>query len=1188
VQRRLGVGHDSGSPAGAGDRRLADELSHVLQPQLRLGAVNSADEREADRVSSTVMASMVVSEPASVAEVPAAEGEKEGQSNNDLVTAARPTIHAKSRDGHLDAPTRHVERYVSGLDPRGGQQLPSGARAQLEPRFGWDFGAVRVHTDTAAADSARRVNALAYTVGRHIVFGAGQFVPNTTGGQSLLAHELTHVVQQGNRRPEGSTSTLAASSAEAEANRAADRVLSGGQAGSIRSGTPAGVQRQGADPAGGPDPAKAERDRQLATFLVANPSWVGIVGLLTTEGLVDEAGGLKALERDYPTTYPIVRERMIRVLGAQTFADLYRDDEQIMTLVRASDIIADRVDRLKQRYLADGRQVAFDWLDEVLPGYELDYADAAMLYKQYGVAFLFNYTQLLGDPEVGIEQLQQLAEGRQTEYDQRVQAGMEPVGTTVGELDVFMWFNDEVTLEELLAPQEGVDGYREALVWAVLSQTACAVMSVQGRFYIYRLNYQYSLDDVLATGFERRSELLTRGPLRGITVVTTDGATLSAEEGRYFVDQTRRPEENLAAQQEVLAAHGTRLSFADGFRLFRQMVRDLVLANLARARSDLLHERSRFFEGGIPFMATMLPQAGAELQRDAAEFRNHTVRAAGLAETIGDPPTDAELDALEESLSAIGEIHRRNPTAALMVINLHNESQATMDDQLAAMETGEAASGYRDRLRGLQPGDAATAGVQELSRRLDNIERVENHLLRNPDAVLDMEPLHEAILEQFPEDQRFMIGLQLTMHSLEQLAKALGMAVFDLALTITGLVVGGPAGLAIGGFGTARGVAQAAEAFENVSLLEAMTELDLYGEFALATPEMVASARRWAWIGAGLTLLDVGGFVHGAREMARLRTVLSSPDVAHLLRAARADFGDAARAAGMTEREMAHVLSLARGGDRARLVQRLREALEGRQLTRWEESLSTETRKLLQADPALRARFAKLSPGTRRILTHCSPLCIPPGLTDLQQQRIENFLVRAQSMTGKGTRFGDAHEWLLREHFYARRGNIDEAIGVIERVTGLNDLEATLRRTAAERAVAARAESFTRAGEVVPSLGGEPVGPVYKGTIETHGAQRPAAENWVRATGGRRRGNQKVLVPQGQWYDNRFIPEAYARATPANVVARMPNGRTIHEFDMPWPIGRVYTPEGQIISDVRRVHVMLEPDRSFFNAYPIP
>jgi Mlc titration factor MtfA (ptsG expression regulator) len=79
-----------------------------------------------------------------------------------------------------------------------GMPLPQPQRTYFEPRFGTDFSRVRVHADGLAAEGAREVRARAYTVGPHIVFGAGQYAPGTTQGRRLLAHELAHVVQQRN------------------------------------------------------------------------------------------------------------------------------------------------------------------------------------------------------------------------------------------------------------------------------------------------------------------------------------------------------------------------------------------------------------------------------------------------------------------------------------------------------------------------------------------------------------------------------------------------------------------------------------------------------------------------------------------------------------------------------------------------------------------------------------------------------------------------------------------------------------------------------------------------------------------------------------------------------------------------------------------------------------------------------
>jgi hypothetical protein len=77
-----------------------------------------------------------------------------------------------------------------------GQPVDLPTRAFMEPRLGHDFSKVRMHTDAAAGESAQTMNALAYTVGRHVVFGSNRYQPGTESGRSLLAHELVHTIQQ--------------------------------------------------------------------------------------------------------------------------------------------------------------------------------------------------------------------------------------------------------------------------------------------------------------------------------------------------------------------------------------------------------------------------------------------------------------------------------------------------------------------------------------------------------------------------------------------------------------------------------------------------------------------------------------------------------------------------------------------------------------------------------------------------------------------------------------------------------------------------------------------------------------------------------------------------------------------------------------------------------------------------------
>jgi len=88
-----------------------------------------------------------------------------------------------------------LDSYLS-RSRSGGQPLPLSTRAYLEPRFGYDFGHVRVHTDSHAAQAARSIRAQAFTVGANLYFGSGYYDPTSVTGQRLLSHELTHVIQQ--------------------------------------------------------------------------------------------------------------------------------------------------------------------------------------------------------------------------------------------------------------------------------------------------------------------------------------------------------------------------------------------------------------------------------------------------------------------------------------------------------------------------------------------------------------------------------------------------------------------------------------------------------------------------------------------------------------------------------------------------------------------------------------------------------------------------------------------------------------------------------------------------------------------------------------------------------------------------------------------------------------------------------
>ena len=108
-----------------------------------------------------------------------------------------------------------------------GRPLDGAVREFMEPRFSHDFSGVRVHTDAAAANAANAVQARAFTDGRNIVFGTGEYAPSTPKGKRLLAHELTHVVQQSNGISRQASDRIGPANdpAEVEADHMADKVV---------------------------------------------------------------------------------------------------------------------------------------------------------------------------------------------------------------------------------------------------------------------------------------------------------------------------------------------------------------------------------------------------------------------------------------------------------------------------------------------------------------------------------------------------------------------------------------------------------------------------------------------------------------------------------------------------------------------------------------------------------------------------------------------------------------------------------------------------------------------------------------------------------------------------------------------------------------------------------------------------
>jgi len=184
-------------------------LGRLIQAKLKVSKPGDAYEQEADRVADQVMR---MPEPGAESEATTVEQSSTPQIQRmcddceEEEHAMRKTAEEEKEEEHAHVQMKESASHtgaenstaLSDVDSvtAGGQSLSESTRAYFEPRFGHDFDDVRIHNDGAAANSARALNALAFTSGHDIVFAAGQYSPESSEGKKLLAHELTHVVQQ--------------------------------------------------------------------------------------------------------------------------------------------------------------------------------------------------------------------------------------------------------------------------------------------------------------------------------------------------------------------------------------------------------------------------------------------------------------------------------------------------------------------------------------------------------------------------------------------------------------------------------------------------------------------------------------------------------------------------------------------------------------------------------------------------------------------------------------------------------------------------------------------------------------------------------------------------------------------------------------------------------------------------------
>jgi hypothetical protein len=178
-------------------------LAPVIQKKMSIGSSNDAYEVEADNIANKVMrmsepSQQNISHTGALVQRKCSGCEQEEKLQmKPLADSITSLIQRRSTEsgGESQAPS-HVESQINS-SKGGGNSMDHGTQRFMESRFGTDFSDVKIHTGSQAVQMSRELNAQAFTVGNDVYFNEGKYSPNSDSGRHLLAHELTHTVQQG-------------------------------------------------------------------------------------------------------------------------------------------------------------------------------------------------------------------------------------------------------------------------------------------------------------------------------------------------------------------------------------------------------------------------------------------------------------------------------------------------------------------------------------------------------------------------------------------------------------------------------------------------------------------------------------------------------------------------------------------------------------------------------------------------------------------------------------------------------------------------------------------------------------------------------------------------------------------------------------------------------------------------------
>jgi hypothetical protein len=943
-------------------------------------------------------------------------------------------VHALTQKEGAGRKPKGSAFYPSGIPESGGRSLPPGLRGFMEARFRQDFGAVRLHTDSRAAASAQSAGALAYTSGRDIVFGHGAYEPHTPRGLHLLAHELTHVVQQsGKPEPSGlrheDELEPETSPAEIEADHVAASVLTPGPAKAEAAARPRGLTRStGWAILGAVIGAVAGG----LLGALAGPVGVG-VGALLGAGLGAWIGGAVSNSRT-DDKKGSARARIHRLLSRSVFDWVVTESEALQALAILQEL--EKTNPVELFDVVLMMKLSDEWalLREKLPGamkLSLDYFDMSACHPDHGYIMPGDTIHLEfrkpGQPEERSDD-----QGKLT----RTPSSVERLS---GDYQV---------------SEAGVE-LRDVGVVAITGKSLKDAADLVAQAYVDPLNRQFFEISVNLTPVKRgvhyagRAEVTRPETVYGGAVTPNKAALALRDKLAKFADLV--PWSLVKAGPRTEAA--VLLYYDEVDNRLDKWDDPEVLWNWAKAEADRRHEelnKKTPAQEFLDFAAHVMAEVPAMPPAEQARMKEAHSRFIGwLSKHSQDPKLSSYKPADIWARAYVNIISEEITKDVRKKMDAAKEQKRDEEWKKAEVKFGEALEFAKKNIWPATPDQGIDTKEETISETTGEVVKVGYLIMASPAERIIRDKIAgdflHSLLDRMQKDPEAFNKTSVTtdfadyLHNNPEQLTALQLTVshpyvekqehkVDIPAwqTATEVIVG-----LIPFVGTAVGAAEVLEGRDMFNHPLTTTEKVIIG-VGILLPGIAKAAKlgREAFVASrvvkefGLEGAEAArvykiytGFAEGSagarlfdaafRDLKAGRAV-DDPKVLSQMEKVLQDLG-------MTEKETAKALMPA--------VERQAETVAKEEVQAVKAiagPITTETEENLMRDPALREALAENGLAAK-VLKKCNTPCFPPQATAEQVKRLEGFLQKVQ-------RTGTIDEEALRTFLYERRAQLDEAI----------------------------------------------------------------------------------------------------------------------------------------------------------------